>query len=85
MTEHKWKQDQGEPDEFALDVEAETTGHNGPECETCGFSACISCVRAKKKDIYNPEQFPCPGPPPEGKTWYFHDGSDPSSIPEGTY
>lgn len=45
---HVWKKlTNGDIDEFVLDVEAETTGHNGPGCEVCGFYFCIHCPDAE--------------------------------------
>jgi hypothetical protein len=56
---HTWKRDErGEIDEFAHDVEAETTGHNGPRCTVCGFFFFIHCADAWGHV--------CPGPPPAG-------------------
>jgi len=35
----------GEVDRFALDVNAEYGGHNGPLCTTCGLYFCEHCHR----------------------------------------
>jgi hypothetical protein len=62
-SEHSWKKDEhGDIDELALEVDDPEGfgGHNGPECTVCGFSECIHCIESQGKDIYNPEQFPCP-------------------------
>jgi len=43
---HTWQLDEdGEPDTGAVEVEAETMGHNGPRCMACGFYFCIHCSR----------------------------------------
>jgi len=85
MTEHQWKKDSiGNVDEMAWDCDdyESSGGHNGPECTICGYEPCVMCVKVyAKKDVYDPEQFPCAGPPPEGKEWYFPGGPDYSSVP----
>lgn len=49
-SEHNWKlNSNGEPDDFALDVdpdEGSMIGHNGYECLDCGYIFCEHCVSA---------------------------------------
>jgi hypothetical protein len=57
---HTWQKDTfGKPDDFAYDVEAAYTAHNGPRCTVCGFFFCEHCWPGGW-------QQDCPGPPPEG-------------------
>lgn len=88
MVTHQWKKDtDGSIDEMAWDCDdyESAGGHNGPKCLVCGFDPCVHCVTQQKKDVYNPEQFPCAGAPPEGEEWYFHGGPDYNSTPDGTW
>ena len=43
--EHNWRKeaDGKTVDEFAMAVEDETTGHNGPVCTVCEFFFCVHC------------------------------------------
>jgi hypothetical protein len=52
---HVWVKDEdGEVDILAFDVETETQGHNGPRCMVCGYGFCHHCQSAPDHD--------CPGP-----------------------
>lgn len=70
---HTWKLDKnGHIDDMAYDVEVYDSGdHNGPRCTVCGFYFCEACARSIGKNCYDSEQYPCPGEPPEGKTWFW--------------
>ena len=49
MPKHNWaRETNGDIDVFVLDVEAETTGHNGPGCIVCGYRFCINCPEAQE-------------------------------------
>lgn len=49
MPKHEWKKNErGDIDYFVLDVEAETTGHNGPGCVVCTFRFCHHCPEAEE-------------------------------------
>ena len=82
--EHQWiRDDSGKIDELALYAIAETMDHSGPKCSVCEFGFCDGCNDPKV--IMDPEVYPCPGPPPEGKHWFWdvdHHGV-PDKEPDG--
>jgi hypothetical protein len=61
---HEWRRDSDgvTADQFAMDIELNGRGHNGPVCTVCKMSFCVHCY---------PQgwQYECPGPAPEGREW----------------
>ncbi|WP_143737052.1 hypothetical protein [Microbispora sp. GKU 823] len=68
MAKHQFQRDEdGDIDDFAFDVEEPGIGHNGPRCTVCGESICHHC-EPKRLDEECPGKWIQPWPKPEART-----------------